>query len=58
MTEAGASAAVILAADGRVAGILTEQDVTRRIAGRQVGARPIADPMTRPVATIGADQPP
>ena len=57
MTEAGASAAVILAADGRVAGILTEQDVTRRIAGRQVGARPIADLMTRPVATIGADQP-
>ena len=31
MTEARASAAVIVADDGRVAGILTEQDVTRRI---------------------------
>ena len=57
MAKARASAVVVLAADGRVAGILTEQDVTRRIAGRQVGARPIADLMTRPVATIGADQP-
>ena len=56
MTEARASAAVIL--DGaRVAGILTEQDVTRRIAGRAVEGRPVADLMTRPVATIRADQP-
>jgi CBS domain-containing protein len=57
MTEARASAAVVLAADGRVAGILTEQDVTRRIAGRQVGARAVSDLMTRPVATVAADQP-
>jgi signal-transduction protein with cAMP-binding, CBS, and nucleotidyltransferase domain len=57
MAEARASAAVILAADGRVAGILTEQDVTRRIAGQQIGAQPVAHLMTRPVATIGADQP-
>jgi CBS domain-containing protein len=56
MTEARASAAVILEA-GRVAGILTEQDVTRRIAGRPVEGRPVADVMTRPVATIRADQP-
>jgi CBS domain-containing protein len=57
MTEAGASAAVILGADGRVAGILTEQDVTRRIAGQEVGAQPVARLMTRPVATIATDQP-
>jgi CBS domain-containing protein len=57
MTEARASAAVILDAEGRVAGIVTEQDVTRRIAGRSVGAQPIADVMTRPVFTIAADQP-
>jgi signal-transduction protein with cAMP-binding, CBS, and nucleotidyltransferase domain len=57
MTEAHASAAVILARDGRIAGILTEQDVTRRIAGRGVGARPVADLMSRPVATVAADQP-
>ena len=57
MTESAASAAVILASDGRVAGILTEQDVTRRIAGREVGGRAVADLMTRPVATVAADQP-
>jgi len=56
MTEARVSAAVIL--DGaRVAGILTEQDVTRRIAGHAVEGRPVAALMTRPVATIGAEQP-
>ena len=57
MAEAKASAAVILADDGRIAGILTEQDVTRRIAGRGVGARPVAEFMSRPVATIRAEQP-
>jgi CBS domain-containing protein len=57
MTEVRASAAVIVADDGRVAGILTEQDVTRRIAGQQVGGRAVADLMTRPVATVAADQP-
>jgi signal-transduction protein with cAMP-binding, CBS, and nucleotidyltransferase domain len=57
MAEARASATVILAADGRVAGILTEQDVTRRIAGQEVGAQPVAQLMTRPVATIATDQP-
>jgi CBS domain-containing protein len=57
MTEARASAAVILDDEQRVAGILTEQDVTRRIAGRPVEAQPVADLMTRPVATIAADQP-
>jgi signal-transduction protein with cAMP-binding, CBS, and nucleotidyltransferase domain len=57
MAEAGASAAVILGADGRIAGILTEQDVTRGIAGQKVGAQPVADLMTRPVATVATDQP-
>ena len=56
MTEARASAAVVLEG-AQVAGILTEQDVTRRIAGRAVEGRPVADLMTRPVATIRADQP-
>jgi CBS domain-containing protein len=57
MTEARASAAVILGEDGRIAGILTEQDVTRRIAGQMAAGRPVAQLMTRPVATITADQP-
>ena len=47
MAEAGASAAVILGADGRIAGILTEQDVTRRIAGQKVGTQPVACSISR-----------
>ena len=57
MSEAGASAAVVLDDGQRIAGILTEQDVTRRIAGRPVGDQPVAALMTRPVATVGAEQP-
>jgi signal-transduction protein with cAMP-binding, CBS, and nucleotidyltransferase domain len=57
MTETRVSAAIILEDDDRVIGILTEQDVTRRIAGRRVEGRPVAQVLTRPVATIRADQP-
>ena len=57
MTAARASAAVVLDAEQRPAGILTEQDVTRRIAGRPVGAQPVASLMTSPLATIACDQP-
>ena len=57
MTDARASAAVVLDADQRIAGILTEQDVTRKIAGRPIGDHPIAALMTRPVATVSTEQP-
>jgi CBS domain-containing protein len=57
MTETRGSAAIILADDGRITGILTEQDVTRRIAGHPVGAQAVAKVMTSPVATIRAEQP-
>ena len=57
MTAAAASAAVVLDGGQRLAGILTEQDVTRRIAGRAVGEQPVARLMTSPVATIACDQP-
>ena len=57
MAAAGASAAVVLDGGQRLAGILTEQDVTRRIAGRAVGGQPVARLMTSPVATIACDQP-
>lgn len=57
MTAAGASAAVVLERDGRIAGILTEQDVTRRIAGREVGGQPVTALMTRPVITVAVEQP-
>ncbi|MCE3250530.1 MAG: hypothetical protein K0R41_4355 [Geminicoccaceae bacterium] len=54
MTEAAASAAVVVDGEQRLAGILTEQDVTRRIAGRAVADQPVALLMTRPVAALSA----
>jgi CBS domain-containing protein len=57
MTEARASAAVVALAGEQIQGILTEQDVTRRIAGRPVDGTPVADLMSRPVATVREGQP-
>jgi CBS domain-containing protein len=57
MRAAGASVAVAVDERRGVIGILTEQDVTRRIAGRSVGVLPVLELMTRPVATVGADRP-
>jgi len=57
MSAAGTSAAVVLDEAGRLVGILTEQDVTRRIAGQDVLDQPIAVLMSRPVATVAVDQP-
>ncbi len=56
MTDAAASAAVVVD-DGHVQGILTEQDVTRRIAGREVAGTPIGALMSAPVATVGEQRP-
>jgi CBS domain-containing protein len=53
MARAGASAAVVLDGLGRLAGIVTEQDVVRRLAG--VG-QPVSAIMTAaPVLTVRAD---
>lgn len=57
MSAAPASVAVALDQRRQIVGILTEQDVTRRIAGRSVGGLPVLNLMTRPVATVGEDQP-
>jgi CBS domain-containing protein len=56
MTDAGASAALVVD-EGRIRGILTEQDVTRRIAGRAVADVPVEALMSAPVATVGEQQP-
>jgi len=56
MTAAHASAAVVVD-DGRIQGILTEQDVTRRIAGRDVATMTVEALMSAPVATIGSARP-
>jgi signal-transduction protein with cAMP-binding, CBS, and nucleotidyltransferase domain len=55
MASSGASAAVVVDPDGTIRGILTEQDVVRRIACRRIGDQPVDGLMTRPVLTIRAD---
>lgn len=56
MTAARAAEALVVDADGVLRGILTEQDVTRRIACRAVGPQPVASLMTSPVLTVGEDR--
>jgi signal-transduction protein with cAMP-binding, CBS, and nucleotidyltransferase domain len=55
MTAARASAALAIDASGRPAGILTEQDVTRRVAFRLPPDAPLAAAMTAPVMTCAED---
>ncbi len=55
MAATAASAAVVVDAEGAIHGILTEQDVVRRIACRRIGDQPVDGLMTRPVLTIRAD---
>ena len=54
MASRKATSALVLDADGRLSGIITEQDVTRRIAFRASGEAPARDVMTTPVLTIHA----
>ncbi len=55
MTAAKRTSALVVDGDGRLAGIITEQDVTRRIALRCQGEEPVSDVMSTPVQTIGVD---
>ncbi len=55
MVAAQATAAVVTGPDGRIAGILTERDVVRRLAFRAAAETPVADVMSRPVMTVSAD---
>lgn len=50
-----ASGLVLLDADGRPAGILTESDIARRVALRADPAAPVASVMTAPAVTVPAD---
>ncbi len=56
MTNARVSVAVVTDVDNRPIGILTEQDVTRRIAFRANPDQPISDVMSTPVYTINIDE--
>jgi CBS domain-containing protein len=55
MGEARASAAAVVDAERRIRGILTEQDIVRRIACRQVGDAPVDRLMSQPVLTVRVD---
>lgn len=56
MTDAKASVAVVADAANRPVGILTEQDVTRRITFRADPDQPVRDVMSHPVYTITTDE--
>jgi CBS domain-containing protein len=56
MSTAKASAAVVVEGSN-VVGILTEQDVTRRIAVHDVGVAPVDAVMSAPVTTIASSRP-
>jgi len=55
MAAARASAALVADAAGRMLGIVTEQDVVRRIAFKASADAPVLSVMTTPVETIRAD---
>lgn len=55
MATRGADCAVVTDAAGAVAGIVTEQDIVRRVAFRREAAAPLSVAMTAPVATVAAD---
>ncbi len=55
IVEAGASAAVVVEPSGGILGILTERDITRRIACRRIADNPVERFMTSPVLTVRAD---
>ena len=54
MREVGATSAIVID-DGRLAGIVTEQDICRRMAYRIEAGTPVGQVMSTPVETIEAD---
>jgi signal-transduction protein with cAMP-binding, CBS, and nucleotidyltransferase domain len=55
MAAARASSAIVVDSGGRVAGILTEQDMLRRVTFQADPSAPVDVVMTRPVATVAVD---
>jgi len=54
MAASQASSALIVDGEGRLTGIVTEQDVTRRAAFSCTGTEPASSVMTRPVQSVAA----
>jgi signal-transduction protein with cAMP-binding, CBS, and nucleotidyltransferase domain len=55
LAQAGSRVAVVTDSHGRPAGILTENDVVRRVAWRTTPDQPVEDVMTVPIITVSAD---
>lgn len=55
MSAANASSVLVTDAEGRLTGIMTEQDIVRRVALRLGGDAPIERAMTAPVKSIAVD---
>ena len=55
MTAAKATSALVVDGDGRLTGIITEQDITRRVTLRCAGTENVRAVMTTPVKTVAAD---
>lgn len=55
MQQAKATALLAVAAEGRVQGILTEQDIVRRVAFQASPDTPVHDVMSRPVQVLTTD---
>jgi CBS domain-containing protein len=55
MAQSGSRLAVVTDSQGRPAGILTEQDVVRRVAWRAPPDQPVEAVMTAPIVTISTD---
>jgi signal-transduction protein with cAMP-binding, CBS, and nucleotidyltransferase domain len=55
MAQAGSRMAVVMDTAGRPVGILTEQDVVRRVAWRVMPDQPVEEVMTAPIVTISTD---
>ena len=55
MAQAGSRVAVVTDSHGRPAGILTEQDVVRRVAWRATPDQPVEAVMTAPIVTVSTD---
>jgi signal-transduction protein with cAMP-binding, CBS, and nucleotidyltransferase domain len=55
MTQAGSRAAVVTDPHGKPAGILTDQDVLRRVAWRATPDQPVEEVMTAPIVTVSTD---
>ncbi|MFQ5765269.1 MAG: putative nucleotidyltransferase substrate binding domain-containing protein [Rhodospirillales bacterium] len=56
MAEAGASSATVTDSDDHPVGIVTEQDITRRVAFQVDAGSLVDDVMTAPVSTIRSDE--